>query len=318
MRPITDILSAASRAFRDILAEIGEAAPLGRPLLLLGERGTGKSTVARHVHNISGRRGRFIGKPVPWIQPGMEVPTLSGHSRGSFTGAIRDSKGLIEQADRGTLFLDELGDASLWLQSLLLDVLEGKTITRFGEELERPVDVRLVAATNADLKRLAFEGRFRFDLLDRFGYFVYRLPTLAERREDIPQLAQGFLKAMMVELDVGTLFEFSCDAMDLLLRASWPGNIRQLESLCAAAAVGARAEGEVVIDVHHLPAEFLESLGQRSKPTQHRRKSTQNALATARGNKSAAARQMGVSRTTLYNRLKGGKSRETTDRDEKL
>lgn len=186
MLALTDILSGASKSYRDTLTQINEAAPLARPLLFVGERGTGKSTIARHIHRSSGRRGRFIEKPVPWIQPEMEVATLAGHKRGSFTGAISDAPGLIEQADGGTLFLDEVGEASPRLQSLLLEVLEARTVTRFGDDLVRRVDVRLIAATNADLKRLAFGGSFRFDLLDRFGYFVFRLPTLAERRDEIP------------------------------------------------------------------------------------------------------------------------------------
>lgn len=304
MLPLTDILSAAARAYQDVLTDISEAAPLARPLLLHGERGTGKSTLAKQVHRMSGRRGRFIAKPVSWIQPEMEVATLAGHKRGSFTGAISDTPGLIEQADQGTLFLDELGDASPRLQSLLLEVLEGKTITRIGDDVVRRVDVRLIAATNADLSRLARDGRFRFDLLDRFGYLVYRLPTLAERREEIPRLVQGFLQAMMVELDMGTLLEPSADVMELLYKAEWPGNIRQLESLCAAAAVKARAQGESLIEVHHLPAEFLDTLGIRLRAGHHRRRSAQRALLASGGNKSAAAREMGVSRTTLYKRLK--------------
>ncbi|HKT60270.1 MAG TPA: sigma-54 factor interaction domain-containing protein, partial [Gemmatimonadales bacterium] len=188
------LLFGNSRAIQQVLAESGRYAGTGYPVLILGERGTGKSVLARHIHNLSGRTGSFVRESAAAIQPNLELSYLMGHIRGSFTGADRDRVGLLESAHGGTFFLDELGLASDRVQELLLHLLDGGTIRRMGEVRDRPVDVRFIGATNANLAAMADRGAFRRDLLDRFGYLIIRLPGLAGRRDEILPLADFFLQ----------------------------------------------------------------------------------------------------------------------------
>ena len=193
MSAATPLVFGDSRATCALLDEARRLARVPDPLLILGEAGTGKTALARYVHELSGRTGPFVSESVAGIPRYLETATLRGHAKGAFTGALTDRIGLLEGANGGTLFLDEIADASRPLQHLLLRTVESATTRRVGEPRERPLDVRIIAATNADLARLAARGRFRRDLLQRFGYFVLRVPKLSERREDILPLAERFI-----------------------------------------------------------------------------------------------------------------------------
>jgi two-component system response regulator HydG len=270
------------------------------PMLLLGERGTGKSSLARLLHSMSKRPGEFVKTSVTAIADNLELTQLTGHRRGAFTGATHDSVGLIESAQRGTFFLDELGLASARVQELLLHLLEERCIRRLGDVRDVPLDVRFIGATNADIRELADRGEFRSDLLDRFGYFILRLPPLRERADDILGLAKQFVAAEADVLDLTAAPELSEPVQVCFTAAPWPGNIRELQSVCHYAVLHA-APGPT-IEMEHLPA--LSGVPHPAPPRACRPQSAKErvyeALHQARGNKSRAARLLGMSRMHLY------------------
>jgi len=278
-------------------------APSRDPLLVLGPPGVGKTYLAEHLHRLSGRKGPLIRVAAAALTDDLAHARLVGHIRGAFTGADRDSMGLIESANGGTLFIDELATASPVVQALLLDVLERERICRVGEARERGVNVRVVAATNADLPALARAGAFRQDLRDRFGYFVLNIPPLAERRSEILPLATKFINEARSELAHGGRWQLSDDVRQLLLQAPWTGNVRELRSVCRYAAL--MAGGDDTIGAVHLPEE-LRSGGDVARLPERpcaRVDAARIALEAAGGNKAKAARRLNVSRTTLYRLL---------------
>jgi NtrC-family two-component system response regulator AlgB len=221
---------------------------------VLAERGTGKTALAAHIHASSRREGPFIHKALPSLVDSLQQDALFGHTRGAFTGAVSDSRGLIEAAHTGTLFLDELAEATPALQATLLDVLERGTITRLGEAKERHVSVRLIAATNVNLEKRIATGMFRQDLLDRFGPFRVRLPSLRERTDEILPLFLATLETARREMRAGGWVGSEVVILDdgvaeFLVAAPWPGNVRQLiqESRFAAR----MASGVGVIRIKH-------------------------------------------------------------------
>jgi DNA-binding NtrC family response regulator len=223
-------------------AELFAATPW--PILITGERGTGKTALARVIHCLSGREGAFTKQCAPEFATDTGIAELHGHSAGAFTGAVRDRKGLLESANRGTFFLDEIGVASPGLQQLLLRLLEDPEVRRMGDDRPRPLGVRFIAATNEDLEAAIQEGRFRFDLLDRFGYFRLKVPALRERPEEIVPLALGFLRQAAECLGKPTP-DLSPDAAELLERNPWPGNVRQLQFACRIAVTMTPAGGRI-------------------------------------------------------------------------
>ncbi len=284
------------------------------PLLIEGERGTGKTALAAHIHGLS-RHGRpFIHRPLPALADTLQQDALFGHARGAFTGALHDSRGLIEEAHTGTLFLDELADATPALQATLLDVLERGSITRLGEVKERHVSVRLIAATNADLEQRVEGGTFRQDLLDRFGPFRIRLPPLRERRDEILPLFLANVAQASGETGAGRpdpreSVELDADVASLLLAAPWPGNVRQLrqEARFAACLLGTNA----VVRVEHLStalqAEGEAALGGCRPATARRRaerRSTLRAvLAQEDGDLAAAASRLQMGKRQAFRTL---------------
>lgn len=289
----------------ELLRDCTRYAPTQHPLLILGEPGTGKSLLARHLHGLSARRGAFVKESAAALPHEMEVALLGGHARGAFTGAVTDRMGLIESAHHGTFFLDELGVASHRLQQLLLQLLDDGTLRRVGELRTRPVDVRFVAATNADLQEMIEQRSFRQDLRDRFGHLVLRLPPLRERRDEILPLADSFLQRERALTGAASRPALSQEAHDALLAAPWRGNIRELESVCRFAVLHA-ARGET-IGLEHLPADFLATMGDVLRHRHERSVSlaarARRALEEAHGNKAAAARTLGISRQHLYRLL---------------
>jgi DNA-binding NtrC family response regulator len=296
------LLFGTSAPIAKVLHESARFAKTGYPLLLLGEPGTGKSVLARHVHDLSGRLGSFIKESAAAIPEHLEVAHLGGHARGSFTGAHADRMGLLEAAHRGTFFLDELGLASGKVQEILLQVLDGQ-LRRLGEVRDRQIDVRLIAATNAELEELVDRGTFRRDLRDRFGYLMIRLPPLAQRRDEVLPLADHFLRR---EAEVNGSSEpasLSGEVRACLMAAPWKGNIRELEAVCRYAVLHAEAGGR--IELADLPPEFLATVGmilQRKRRSSHPGLARE-ALEKSQGNKTAAARLMGISRRHIHRLL---------------
>src|SRR5712671_4399347 len=220
-----------SPALKRALAQVELAAPAGTTVLLLGETGTGKELFARAIHNLSPRRDRtFVKINCAAIPSGLLESELFGHEKGAFTGAIAQKVGRFELADRGTLFLDEVGDLPLELQPKLLRVLQEQEFERLGGNRTQRVDVRVVAATNQDLSKLVAEKAFRSDLYYRLNVFPIQIPALRERPEDIPLLVRYFVQRFSRQLNKGVEY-IPTDAMDALTHYSWPGNVRELENL---------------------------------------------------------------------------------------
>jgi psp operon transcriptional activator len=247
-----------SLAFLDAVERASRAAPLNRPVLVIGERGTGKELIAERLHHLSTRwAGPLVTMNCAALPENLIEAELFGHEAGSFTGAVKTRHGRFEEADGGTLFLDELASMSSPAQDRLLRAVEYGEITRIGASRPIEVDVRIVAATNEHLPRLVDEGRFRADLLDRLSFEVVTLPPLRARQGDIPLLAEHFGRRMAAELEWGNWPGFSPAAQDALETYSWPGNVRELRNTVERAVYRAedpeRAIDAIQFDPFHSP-----------------------------------------------------------------
>jgi len=221
-----------STAFLDAVERASRAAGLNRPVLVIGERGTGKELVAERLHRLSGRwAGPLVTLNCAALPETLIEAELFGHEAGAFTGATRARPGRFEEADAGTLFLDELATLSPAAQERLLRAIEYGEVTRIGANRPQRVDVRVVAATNEHLPRLCEEGRFRADLLDRLSFEVITLPPLRARAGDVPLLVEHFGRRMAVELGWDGWAGFSESAMEALRAHAWPGNVRELRNV---------------------------------------------------------------------------------------
>jgi len=221
-----------STAFLDAVERASRAAPLRRPVLVIGERGTGKELIAERLHRLSDRwEYPLVTMNCAALPETLIEAELFGHEAGSFTGATRARAGRFEEADRGTLFLDELGTLSMAAQERLLRAVEYGEVTRIGSSRPLRIDVRIVAATNEDLPRLAVEGRFRADLLDRLSFEVITLPPLRVREGDIDVLADYFGRRMAAELGWRTWPGFAEHVRRQLEQHPWPGNVRELRNV---------------------------------------------------------------------------------------
>jgi psp operon transcriptional activator len=221
-----------STAFLDAVERASRAAAVRRPVLVIGERGTGKELIAQRLHHLSPRWGEpLITMNCAALPETLIEAELFGHEAGAFTGAVRARAGRFEEADRGTLFLDELGTLSMAAQERLLRAIEYGEIARIGASRPVQVDVRVVAATNADLPRMAEEGTFRADLLDRLSFEVINLPPLRAREGDVFELADYYGRRMATELEWDSWPGFSAEAMAVLDAHDWPGNVRELRNV---------------------------------------------------------------------------------------
>ena len=219
-------------AFRDVLAQVSQLAPLDRPVLVVGERGTGKELIAARLTYLSPRWDKpFLTVNCAALAESLLDSELFGHEAGAFTGATRRRPSRFELADGGTLFLDEIASASLAVQEKVLRVIEYGSLTRVGGNEALSVDVRVIAAANVDLPALARDGRFRSDLLDRLAFDVVTLPPLRARREDIPLLAEHFARAMSRALGRPGFAGFTASALAQLVDHAWPGNVRELKNV---------------------------------------------------------------------------------------
>jgi two-component system response regulator AtoC len=303
-----------------ILRLVAKIAVTDSTVLLIGESGTGKELVARSIHVQSRRADRpFVAVNVGALPETLIESELFGHARGAFTGAAADRAGLIEQADRGTLFLDEIGDMPLPAQVKLLRTLENNEVRRVGENITRVVDVRVVAATHRDLLAEVSRGRFREDLYYRLNVIQIELPPLRERREDIGLLASYFLERAARREGRGGL-QFTSEAEALLERYDYPGNVRELENAiehAVAVSEGDRIHPEDLPPImgrpRQLPMRGTADAGERPADRNPRdswsladveREHIQRVLAVHHGNATAAARQLGISRTTMWRKLR--------------
>jgi psp operon transcriptional activator len=228
----TTQLVGQSSSFLDAVERASRAATLDRPVLVIGERGTGKELIAERLHHLSTRwDGPLVTMNCAALPETLIEAELFGHEAGSFTGATKARVGRFEEADGGTLFLDELATLSMAAQERLLRAVEYGEVTRIGASKPLRVDVRIVAATNEHLPRLAEQGRFRADLLDRLCFEVVTLPPLRHRSSDIPILTDHFARRMALELDWPSWPGFSSAALNRLREYSWPGNVRELRNV---------------------------------------------------------------------------------------
>jgi len=238
----------SSPAIQAVYGLIAKCAPTNSTILLTGESGTGKELIARAVHYNSLRKDRtFVAVDCNSLSEGLLESELFGHVKGSFTGAIASKRGMFEVAHGGTLFLDEVGNLTLSTQAKLLRVIQEREFRAVGDTRTQSTDVRLIAATNKDLKEMSAQGTFRDDLYYRINIFPIQVPPLRERREDIPALARHFLNALGKE--VGKKFSgFSEGAMNVLTHYDWPGNVRELENAVHRAVI--LATGDVIRQAH--------------------------------------------------------------------
>ncbi|HUT69684.1 MAG TPA: sigma-54 dependent transcriptional regulator [Desulfatiglandales bacterium] len=301
-----------SRAMVRILETVAQVAPSEATVLITGESGTGKEMIAGAIHFNSPRKdGPFVKINCAAITETLLESELFGHEKGAFTGAYRQKEGRFRQAHGGSLFLDEISEMSLAMQVRLLRVLQEREITRVGGEEVIKVDVRIIAATNKDLAQEIEAGRFREDLYYRLNVVALEMPPLRERREDIPLLAQHFLEALSRD-NRKNIKGFTPQAMDRLIRYDWPGNVREVMNAVERGVVLSRSEylDEQVLSLiprdESLSREVLSRHGVNADmPLDEVEKaSILKTLESAGGNKSEAARRLGITRRTLHKRLK--------------
>ncbi len=277
------------------------------PVLISGESGSGKNLVASALHKLSRRKdGPFIQMNCASLNEQLLESELFGHKKGAFTGAVNDRVGRFEASNKGTIFLDEIGDMPMTMQVKLLRVLEEKVVERVGDHEPIPVDIRLVSASNKDLNYLMHSGKLREDLLYRINSIVIKAPPLRERREDIPLIAFHYLKKISA-VNNKEIRSISPPAMEMFINFPWPGNVRRLINALEHSAVTCKGE---TIEVSDLP-EYLvnEKIPAHSKfrpedGGSSDRERISAALSQCKGNKTLAAKQLGISRVTLWKKIK--------------
>lgn len=306
-----DIL-AKSNSMQDVFRTIAKVAEYKTTALITGESGVGKELVARAIHRRSGRRGPFVPVNCGAIPENLLESELFGHKKGAFTDAVADRRGLFEEANHGTLFLDEIGELPLSLQVKLLRVLEDEKVRPLGESRDTQVDTRIVAATHRDLQAETAAGRFREDLYYRLNVLSIRVPSLSERREDIPLLVDHFVSRNNRRLGTA-IHGLDGEARKLLYEYSWPGNVRELENVIERAMV--LAEGDLIT-----AADMPERLRDAKDPVhtqlasgEHSIKKTvriieeiliRRALQKTKGNRTRAAEVLEISHRALLYKIK--------------
>lgn len=294
-----------SAPMQHIFDLIKRVAPSSANVFIHGDSGTGKELVARALHKLSSRANKpFVAINCTAIPDTLLESELFGHAKGSFTGAMARKKGLFEEADGGTIFLDEIGDMDMALQSKLLRVIQERRIRAVGDNAEKTIDVRIVVATHKDLKKAIHEGRFREDLYYRLSVIPITLPPLRHRREDIPLLAYHFLEKYNAQ-NGRDIINFSPNALTQLMSYEWVGNIRELENVIERAVVLCRGR---VIEATELPqpesetAEQIFANASQHLPTleEFEKRYIQFVLNKVGGKKEKAANILGVNRRTLY------------------
>ena len=296
-----------------LLESVARVAPSEATVLITGESGTGKELIAGAIHyNSSRKEGPFIKINCAAITESLLESELFGHEKGAFTGAHRQKDGKFRQADGGSVFLDEVSEMPLSMQVKLLRVLQERELVRVGGEETLPVDVRVIAATNKPVMKEIEEGRFREDLYYRLNVIALNVPALRDRREDIPLLASHFL-TLFTEKNRRSMKGFSPQAMDCMLQYLWPGNVRELMNAVERSVVMSRHE---YIDTEELPLEIKECTPDKDHTpafsnslmdislVEMEKQTILRTLESTGGNKSEAARRLGITRKTLHKKLK--------------
>ncbi len=305
-----DIIGSSEKMLR-LYAQIRNVSKISVPVLILGESGTGKELVAQTIHKLSPRKnGPFVAVNCGALPDSLIESELFGYVKGAFTGATKTKKGRFELAHGGTLFLDEIGDVSPAMQVKLLRAIQTYTIERLGDDKRIRVDIRIVSATNKDLKEEIKQGNFREDLFYRISVIPIKIPPLRQRIEDIPLLIDHFVEEFSSEFNMPKP-QVSPSAMELLKRHNWPGNIRELQNVIQYALVESLESNGHRIEPSHLPNYLLEknvvheiALSKSNNTKRVRKqfdpKEIEMAIKRCGGNKVKAARFLGVSRATLY------------------
>jgi formate hydrogenlyase transcriptional activator len=299
-------LIGSSRAFKNVLDEIGVVAPTDSSVLIEGETGTGKEVVARAIHDKGPRRNHpFVALNCAAIPSALLESELFGHEKGAFTGAIAQTLGRFHAANGGTLFLDEVGEMPLELQPKLLRVLQEQQFERLGSARTMRVDVRIIAATNANLREMVDKKLFRADLFYRLNVFPLTLPPLRERREDIPQLVLHFMRVYSTRF--GKTVEYVSRAtLDALCSYHWPGNIRELQNFVERSMITSQGDeltpriAELDMLTRPAPENYSQSLSDAERA--HIVRVLDETLWVVGGRNGAAAR-LGLPRTTLISRM---------------
>jgi DNA-binding NtrC family response regulator len=298
-----------SKAMERVNDVIHKVAGVGTTVLITGESGTGKEVVANAIHRLSARASKpFVAFSVCSFPDTLIDDELFGHERGAFTGANQSRRGRFEEANAGTIFIDEIGDLALPLQAKLLRVLQERTVLRLGSNAQHAVDVRVLCATNRNLEQMVREGTFREDLYFRISVVKVQMPTLRDRASDIPLLAEYFLR-MFAKLHKKQQRSMSPGFLGALSRHTWPGNVRELQNVIERSVV--LANGHERLGVDDLPAELqgLSVSDELPKGSFHdalrgfKRELVRSALAMHNGNKLKAARELGISRCYLHRLL---------------
>jgi formate hydrogenlyase transcriptional activator len=305
-----------SPVLESVLEQVEQVAPTDSTVLILGETGTGKELIARAIHNLSARCGRpFIKLNCAAIPFDLLESELFGHERGAFTGAIAQKVGRFELADKGTLFLDEVGDIPPALQPKLLRVLQEQEFERLGSTRTQRVNIRLVAATNRNLAEMVKRNEFRSDLYYRLNVFPIPLPPLRARREDIPALVEHFVEIYSCRMDK-QIEQIAAETMSALTSYSWPGNIRELQNFIERSVIvtsGSVLQAPLASLQNSAGAESLGAVTLEDAERDHIRKILEQTRWVVAGPNGAAAR-LGIKRSTLYFRMqKLGISRTNRD-----
>lgn len=302
-------ITGSSIQAKEVKNQVEMVAPTEMTVLLLGESGTGKEVTARMIHNYSTRKDNpFVAVDCGALPKELAGSELFGHKKGAFTGALNDKKGHFEQAEGGTLFLDEIGNLSYENQIKLLRVLQERKVRRIGDDKDIPVNVRIIVATNENLKTALEEGRFREDVFYRINEFNIKLPPLRACKEDILNFANFFLDKANIELNKN-ISGFSNKAQKELLNYNWPGNIRELKNvvkrcvLLSSDTLINESDLPLEIKVNEAPSKTSSSLLLKDAVAKAEIDAINSALKLVRNNKSKAAKLLGVDRRTLYNKL---------------
>ncbi|NTW57842.1 MAG: sigma-54-dependent Fis family transcriptional regulator [Nitrospirae bacterium] len=303
-----DAIVGNSEKLREVIALAGRVAPSDATVLVTGESGTGKELLARGIHYSSGRsEGPFVAVNCAAIPENLIESELFGHVKGAFTGAVRDREGKFELADGGTIFLDEIGDLRVDLQAKILRTLQERTVDRVGGVKQIDVDVRVIAATNKDLEREVREGNFREDLYYRLSVVTLQMPPLRDRKDDIPVLAEHFLR----KFSPGPVVRLAPDALAILSAYGWPGNVRELENVMERASILKRGD---TITREDLPEKLSRKAGGASEVLLNlpedglsleelEKDLIIKALEKHKGNQTRAAEYLRITRPTLIYRM---------------
>lgn len=297
-----EIITGKSPAAKQMEQYINLIAPTHLSVLLLGESGTGKEFAAKAIHLKSKRKDKpFIAVDCGCLSKDLAPSELFGHLKGSFTSAIENKKGVFEQANGGTLFLDEIGNLSYDIQIQLLRSIQERRIRPVGSSVDKEVDVRIIAATNEDLEQAIATGKFRQDLYHRINEFSINIPPLRDRKQDIGIFAAHFLKLANAEIDKN-IRDISPESIKLLENYSWPGNLRELRNVIRRAALFCNGDTIQTDDIPKLTVQ--EEIKQINLSPEDERERIIQAINAANGNKTLAAKLLGIDRKTLYNKLK--------------